>query len=320
MAFFASEQMNNTPLVTVGIASYNNGRYITETLDSIYALDYPSVELIVVDDASSDDSVAVIEAWLAQHPGYNGRLIAHPSNKGICPVCNRLISEARGKYVCMIGSDDLYLPQKLAVQVAILEAAAPDVGVVYSDVSTICPDGSVLVPSLYATGQPVPSVGDIWLPMLRVNFIPAMTTLIRRDCYDVVGLYDENLAYEDWDMWLRLSRKFKFLYQPEVTALYRVHGGSVTYTRRRQMNESSCALLQKQVGVSPEGDAVINEHLAKYAELLYFQESPRSRHWLRERWRHRKDMRGLLLLTFSSLQVPPAWVSSVMRFVRKGDK
>ncbi|SHL54000.1 glycosyltransferase [Hymenobacter psychrotolerans] len=317
MSDVTSQYTTTAPLVTVGVASFNNASYIGATLDSIRAIDYPNLELLVVDDCSTDDSVAAIEAWLTQNSDFPGRLIANATNQGVCRVCNRFITEAHGKYVCLIGSDDIYLPHKLSTQVAMLEAASEKVGVVYSDVAKIDPHGKITVPSVYGTGEVVPFAGDIWLPMLRVNFIPAMTTLIRRSCFDVVGLYDESLAYEDWDMWLRLARKYEFLYQPEVTALYRIHGGSAMHKRRAQVAESSLLLLQKHVGISAEGDEIINEHTAYYAEVLYLLGSPASSEWLARRWKSKRDMRSFALLSLAKLGIPAHTMQRVSSWVKK---
>ena len=295
---------NNFPLVSVSVASFNNAVYIRETLDSIRGLDYPNLELLIVDDASQDDSVAVIKAWLAEYPGFDARLLVHVTNKGLCAVCNAAVRETTGKYFCLIGSDDVYLTAKLRVQVAILEAAGPEVGVVFSDISKIDPQGSVIVPSIYAAGQISPSEGEVWLPLLHNNFISAMSTLIRRSCLETVGNYDENLVYEDWDMWLRLSRVCKFIYQPEVTALYRIHGNSFMYKRYRQLVESNMRILSKHLGVSEEGDIIIGQQFAQYSEELYRLGSVESVRWLKERRRLYPDRRGLALLWLARLGIP----------------
>lgn len=307
----------SNPLISIGVASFNNSTYIRETLDSIRALNYPNLELIVVDDASRDDSVAVIEGWLAENADFNARLVAFPVNKGVCHVCNTLIQESKGKYFSLIGSDDLYLPEKLSVQVPLLEAAGPEVGVVFSDVSKIDPQGNIIVPSVYVTGQISPSEGDVWLPMLRTNFIGAMTTLVRRSSLDEAGPYDESLAYEDWDMWLRLSRVCRFIYQPEVTALYRIHGNSAMHKRKIQIIETNMRLLNKQLGVSAEGDAIIHQHIADFAEELYLLGSPESSRWLAERYRLRPDRRGLSLLWLARLGIPATTVARAYRWLKK---
>lgn len=307
----------NNPLVSIGVASYNNASYIKETLDSVVALTYPAVELIIIDDASRDDSVAVIEAWLAQHTNFTARLIIHPVNKGLCQVCNRFLQEAQGKYVSLIGSDDIYLPDKLLIQVPLLEAAPSEVGLVFSDVSKIDSAGNIIVPSVYATGQITPSEGDVWIPMLRTNFIGAMTTLTRKSCFDQVGLYDESLAYEDWDMWLRIARKFSFIYHPGVTALYRIHGNSISFQWRARMIESNLRIVSKHLGVSKEGDTIIHEHIAAFSEELYLLEGHDYVHWLRKRWQQKKDVRGLLLLSMGQLGLSAKAVAKLYQVLKR---
>lgn len=307
---------NELPLVSIGVASFNNAAYIEATLDSIRQLNYPNTELLVADDASGDDSVAVIEKWMAANPAVNARLIANPTNMGVCRICNTLVQEARGKYFCLIGSDDLYLPEKLATQVALLEAAGPEVGVVFSDLSKIDSQGNITVPSVYATEQIIPSEGDIWLPMLRTNFIGAMTTLVRRSSLDAAGPYDEKLAYEDWDMWLRLSRVCRFIYQPEVTALYRIHGGSAMHKRYRQILESNMRILTKHLGISMEGDTIICQHFVQYSEELYRLGSTESVRWLKERRRLCPDRRGTVLLWLAQLGIPADFMVAAKKRIK----
>lgn len=309
--------MITSPLVSIGVASFNNASYIRETLDSIRALHYPHVELIIIDDSSSDDSVAVIENWLRDHADFNARLIRHTINQGVCRVCNRFVEESQGKYLSLIGSDDTYLADKLTVQVAMLEAALPEVGVVFSDVSKINSAGSMIVPSVYATGQIVPSSGDVWLPMLCTNFIGAMTTLVRRTCFEVVGPYDESLAYEDWDMWIRLARKFHFLYQPQVTAHYRIHGSSAMFRRQAQIAETNMRIVSKHLGVSTEGDAIIQKHIAAFSEQLYLLGGENSIYWLRQRWQQQRDFRGLALLSLARLGVSAQKVSQAYGWLKR---
>lgn len=289
------------PLVTVGVASFNNAAYLLETLESIRLQTYPRVELLIVDDASRDESVAIAEVWLAQHPEVNGRLIRHASNLGLCCVCNDIVTQARGEFISIIGSDDVYLPDKLAHQVPLLLNAAPDTGVIFGDIVRM---DSVGNPIEAPTDPVLTHTGDVFLPLLRVNFVSAMSALVRRSCYSKVGLYDETLDYEDWDMWLRIAREYKFLYEPQVTACYRIHSGSATFSRRKQMVESSLRLVQKQQGHSPAGDRIIAIHIRQLAESLYQLGSPRAYQWLWKALKQTPDVTGVGLLIFSVLGVP----------------
>jgi glycosyltransferase involved in cell wall biosynthesis len=308
---------NSLPLVSIGVASYNNSAYILETLDSIRHQTYSNWELVVVDDASTDNSVAVISNWLKVHHEVNGRLLVNDHNSGICYTFNRFLAQANGKYVSIIGSDDLFLPNKLTAQVALLEVAPPAIGVVFSDLSKIDANGEIIVPSVYATGEIKPSSGKVWLEMLNTNFLGAMTVLIRRECIAQIGTFDENLAYEDWDMWLRISREFDFLYQPEITCHYRVHSNSVLHRHRAVIIDSSLRLLQKHVGVSLISDTIIARHMREFSEQLYLLGSPDSVKWLTRSWQLNRHWRGLAILAAARLGVPPAFVTKAFGGLKK---
>ncbi len=302
------------PLVTVGVASFNNAAYLRETLDSIRLQTYPNLEVIVVDDASRDESAAVAEAWLAEHPAVRGRLIRHVTNLGVCRVCNDIVQQGQGEFISIIGSDDVFLPDKLAVQVPLLQAASAHVGVLFSPIER-----------MDAAGQPLPPPADLAPPhegqvhehLLRVNFIAAMGALVRRSCYEQVGLYDETLAYEDWDMWLRLAREYEFMYSPKPSARYRIHPGSATFSRRMQLAEASLRLLQKHRGRSPESDAIIAGHTRLLAESLYHLDSPDARRWLRERLRQAPDAIGLGMLLAASMGVKARHLSQAKGWLRR---
>lgn len=300
------------PLVTVGVASYNNASYLRETLESIRLQTYSHVELIIVDDASPDDSVRVAEQWLADYPEVNGRLIRHSTNLGVCRVCNDIVTEAKGEFICIIGSDDVYLPDKLEIQVALLLNSPPEVGVITSAVEFINSDGEKIPkPDDFA----IPHPDDVFLTLLNSCVIAAMSVLMRRSCFDKVGLYDESLPFEDWDMWLRLAKEYKFLYSPYVSARYRRHSNSVFESRKRQMEEGSLMLLNKQRGVSPEADALIIAQTRLRSELLYQLGSPQAKHWLQVRWQDDHDLRSWALYMLAALGVSGSRVIKLQRLL-----
>ena len=116
---------DSLPLVSVGIASYNNGKYIVETLDAILGQTYQNIELIIVDDCSKDDSVSVINDWI-QHKRERFtevRFMVNDQNKGICYSCNRLLKNAKGKYFSLNGSDDIMLKNRIEENIKIFESA-----------------------------------------------------------------------------------------------------------------------------------------------------------------------------------------------------
>ena len=111
------------PLVSATVLCYNQARYVVECLEAVKAQNYPNLELIINDDASRDDSVAVIEAWLARN-NIPHHFLKNQKNQGICRSLNNALKVARGKYVTGIAADDLWLPCKLKAQVELLERLA----------------------------------------------------------------------------------------------------------------------------------------------------------------------------------------------------
>lgn len=157
-------------------------------------------------------------------------LITHERNAGLCKTLNQALSHARGKYVSMVATDDEWLPNKLETQVAQMEESSEDVGVLYGDAYQIDEEGRVLPEKFFAShreGASLPE-GDVFGALLEGNFIPAMATLVRKECYDRVGGFDERLCYEDWDMWLRVAQHYRFAVSPVVATRYRIVSTSLT--------------------------------------------------------------------------------------------
>ena len=130
---------------------------------------------------------------------------------------------SKGEFISMVATDDIWEPNKIAVQLAAMRAASDDVAVVYSDASQI-DEQSVRLPldfmGHHRPGFAAPS-GDVFPALADGNFIPAMATLIRTSAIAAVGGYDERLTYEDYDMWLRLAARFHFMFVLAALARYR---------------------------------------------------------------------------------------------------
>jgi glycosyltransferase involved in cell wall biosynthesis len=218
------------PLVSLIALCYNHARFARQCLESVLAQTYEVTELIIMDDASRDDSVRIIHDWIAERK-VRCRFIAHEKNAGVCASLNEALAYATGKYVSMVSTDDVWELDKLERQVPLMEAAPDDVAVLYSDAWRM-DEAGVRVPGFFIAShrqfEAMPS-GAIFPIMWEGNFIPAMTTLIRRSCLEAVGKYDERLIYEDWDMWLRLSEAYQFIYSPFPSATYRLMPNSLVH-------------------------------------------------------------------------------------------
>jgi glycosyltransferase involved in cell wall biosynthesis len=241
MANHLNPKLEKEPLVTVFVGCYNHSRFVEECLDSVRHQTYSKLQVIIFDDCSKDNSVAVVDTWLKKHR-LDWKFIPHTRNIGICASLNEVLRLARGKYISMVAADDVWLPDKTSRQVGMMERMPKDVGVLYSDAFQVNENGNTL-PQMFIEEHRkfvVPPEGFLFDVLWDGNFIPAMTTLILRDCFTQVGIYDEDLCFEDWDMWMRISRRFRFAYDKVPAARYRV----VSTSAVRMMSEAMCRSVE----------------------------------------------------------------------------
>ena len=141
--------INSLPLVTVGAVNYNNARFLTETLESIKGQTYPNIELILVDDFSTDNSVEIMDEWLKSYDRPY-KYIKHPKNLGALAGVNDVFNNAKGRYLSCIGTDDPMVPNKIKDLVNMfLNAEQGKVAMVYGDTTMIDEDGTVIYPSMF---------------------------------------------------------------------------------------------------------------------------------------------------------------------------
>ncbi|SHI81335.1 Glycosyltransferase involved in cell wall bisynthesis [Hymenobacter daecheongensis DSM 21074] len=218
------------PLVTIVALCYNHARFVREALDSILAQTYPNLEVWLVDDASTDESVAILREYAAANPGW--KTIFLPENIGNCAAFNRAFRQSHGEFIIDFATDDVLLPTRVAEQVAAFQRLDASYGVVYSDAELIDEDSR---PVRYhyrrdAQGQPHPrpASGHVFAEVLRRYFISTPTMLMRRATLAHLDGYDETLAYEDFDFWVRAARDFQFYFLDAVTTRKRLHPASMS--------------------------------------------------------------------------------------------
>lgn len=308
-----AERSELGPLVTVIAVSYNHAPFVAETLECIRCQTYPYLQIVIVDDRSTDGSQEIVRNWIASH-GLNCAFLAHQKNKGLCASLNEALGYVKGKYAAIISCDDLWSLDKIARQVAWMETLPEEVGVVYSDADRTNEKGEDLPGTFireYRTSGAMPE-GDIFSALLQGNFIPAMAVLVRVACYAKVGGFDESLYYEDYDMWLRIAKRFRFSYMPAVVAKYRVradslyHGISEDREKRERFIRSNFAIFSKYVGdveLTREQRAEAGRMLARTARYLYMLGAPQCASYLAEALYHKLDMRTLTCLVLAHFHV-----------------
>lgn len=211
------------PRVSVIVPTYNRTHLIGETIRSVLNQSFRTIELIVMDDGSTDNTKEIISGF-----GDSVRYF-HQENKGRSIARNEGFKAARGEYICFLDSDDLLAPRKLERQVALLNAKG-QLGFVYCDYQFIDQTGGSLPkPQIYAK-HPLQR-GWIFRHLLYFDFIPLPTILIRRQCLEEEGLFDRLMGHaEDFDWLLRLSKRYETDYIPEPLCLIRTHSGNTSMT------------------------------------------------------------------------------------------
>ena len=208
------------PTVSVVIPAYNAERWIGETLESVLAQEAPDLEVLVVDDGSTDDTAAVV----ARFPSV--RCLRKP-NGGLGSARNAGIRAATGRYVAFVDSDDVWLPGKLSAQIDLLDRT----GLAWAYCDAIVFD-EVTGRKLHRMSErnPMPS-GDVLETLFLGCFIASPTPVVRRSVFDEVGLFSEvGIVHmrEDWDMWLRIAARYPVGLVPHALARYRTHPSNNT--------------------------------------------------------------------------------------------
>lgn len=219
------------PLVSIGIPNYNYSHYIVYTLNSVAFQTYQSIELIIIDDHSTDNSIKVIDEWIEKYKGsMTIKFIKNNTNNGLTKVCNQILNAANGKYFQPLDADDLILPDKIAKEVALMEGSK-SAALIYSNIGIIDEKGNeVFDDYLNKIGYDKNRMphGNIFAKLFDFNFVPLPSVLIRTESAKFIGGFDESLRVQDYYLWLKLSEKFDVLFLNEKTALYREHPSSMS--------------------------------------------------------------------------------------------
>jgi glycosyltransferase involved in cell wall biosynthesis len=215
-----------SPRVSVVIPCHNYAAFVGEAIESVLAQSFDDLEVIVVDDGSTDDSAEVVEAVIQRHPGRDVTLVRRePSGQPAYPR-NDGIARARGEYILCLDADDAIAPEFLDRCVGVLDSD-PGVSIAYGDQQNI---------GMLTTFEPHPAYDFAMLR--RFNFVPP-ASVFRREAWEHAGGFATNVpGYEDWDFWLACGEAGHFgRHVPGVVWRYRHHGASLYGDARRRDNE-----------------------------------------------------------------------------------
>ncbi len=206
--------------VSAIILTYNRAHLVTEAIDSVLTQSFKDFELIVVDNCSSDDTESAVKSYNDERIRY----FKHQNNGLIGVNRNYGIKKSRGEYIAFLDDDDLWLPEKLEKQVGLLDSNK-ELGLVYSDTYLIENDGHLRKNAYFHHIKPFR--GNAFNELLRANFIPMLTVVIRREMLDKVGEF--NPRYKiclDYDLCLRIAAVYPIDFIEQPLAKYRIHSDS----------------------------------------------------------------------------------------------
>lgn len=268
--------MSYTPgRVSVLIPLYNRASYIEETIKSVLDQEYPDIELIVIDDGSTDGGDQICENFAAQ--GLL-TLLRHPGrvNKGQAAALNLGLTAVSGEFIAVLDSDDLYVVGKIAKQVAYFNEH-PDIGLVYGNGKGIDAAGNVIYDINYDKRIERSDPNDI---LLDCYFLLPQNSLVRASVYQQVGGFDETLrSGQDHDMLIRLSEKTKIAHQSIDSFRYRRHGDSISAKGTETRWRCGLIILAKAAARYPYRKSTLRKRRAlvnfRLAQALYLYKKNR---------------------------------------------
>ncbi|WP_264565179.1 glycosyltransferase family 2 protein [Flavobacterium sp. N3904] len=253
--------MQNNPLVTIICLCYNHEAYVVESLNSVINQSYPCIELIIVDDCSSDNSKRIITTWIEKKPEI--QFITNETNLGNTKSFNKALKLAKGEYVIDLAADDILLPNCVVLQInAFKNSNYKNLGVVYGNVELISENGSFDSYYFPVNNQKKAIenriTGDIYKSVLSGgNSICSVSAMIKKTVFDRLQGYDETLAYEDLDFWIRASRLYEFDFIDEPLVQKRIVTNSLGSdffkkkdSRAKKINYSTYLILKKAITIN----------------------------------------------------------------------
>lgn len=261
------ENKNNLPLVSVCIPAYNHEKYIAETIESVINQDYMNLELIIINDGSKDKTDEVIKKYEQKCQKRFVRFeYRNRENKGLSATLNEMVQWSKGKYFTACASDDMFLSTKVSLLVGLLEKLSDEYAVAFGNAIFIDDNSNEIYIDVNTGGLSRQEEGTKFFLDFQVlqrncdlktgknfgsyetlligNYLPAMSFLIKLNKIKEVGAWTSGNTIEDWEMWLKLSKNYKFAYIDEPVALYRWHENNTVKTMKFELIRDSIKLLE----------------------------------------------------------------------------
>lgn len=214
------------PTVSIIMPVYNGEKYLASAIDSALAQTWPAIQLILVNDCATDASADIIACYL---PDPRITLLGNAVNSGVATSRNVALAQARGSYIAFHDQDDLWLPNKLELQMAALQQH-PDVGLLHTryaridSAGTLLPEYRTLDSSAFGNATAETRVADVFEEIFISNDIQPLTSIIPKHVLDTVGWFNPDLpGVDDYELWLRIARRYPVAHLQTITGYWRQH-------------------------------------------------------------------------------------------------
>ena len=221
---WSGKKPNSPPLVSIVIPCYNQGQYLSETIDSALSQEHTNIEVVIVNDGSTDRTLKICNKYAAKDQRV--RFVSQ-KNKGLSNARNLGVKLSKGNYIQLLDSDDIILPQKIKQQVKLMERDK-SVGASYCNFSCFCGGNKkCLTPDVSPKMQTDDALNEFIIRWEEELSIPCHCFLFRKNVFNGIKFDDKLPTHEDWDCWIKMAlKRVRFHYMPKVFALYRLHSHS----------------------------------------------------------------------------------------------
>ena len=246
---FYQKKTSKKPEVSIIIPVYNGEQYIKDTILSVLNQTYRNYELIIVDDGSTDTTKQIIDIFKDPRIKYH-----YQNNTGLSASRNKGIELSQGEFLAFLDADDIWLPFKLELQVNAIKNDF-NVGLVFGWVYYMDNDSRIVGNKKYDITK------DFYINILLGNYVDnGSQPLIRRECFDKVGKFD-HIPAEDWDMWIRIAKEYKFCNINDFLVIYRINlsGLSKNY---KNMEEGLFKILNREFSNNTDIKGIKNKAYA----------------------------------------------------------
>lgn len=242
-------------MISVVLPTYNGSKYIKQSIESIINQTYKEWELIVIDDCSTDDTNKIVQEYTLKDNRI--KLYKNETNKRLPASLNTGFAKTSGEYLTWTSDDNIYKENAFEKMIEYFQLNS-DVGFVFSNMTIIDENGNIKQKNSY-----IPSS----MEEIKYKNIVGASFMYKREVYKTIGDYDTSkFLIEDYDYWLRISRKFKIGFINDSLYFYRTHSGSLTESKNSQMLEAKIKLYEEELSndknLSKETTALIYNELA----------------------------------------------------------